>query len=222
MSKRGEEEAAESSKREDGENQSRIVQTHQQQKPLLYLIICNIQSFNNVRALLMTGLAFGCDEILLVGRQIQQQQRQQCDNNDSIKGNKKNNNRLPKDFEYAMQKGMIRLSQFPKYRDLLQYLQQEKIHVVGIEIDERSHVLDDSYELPTKPKIAVFMGNEGQGIHPNHLKSCHDLIRIPQYGVGTASLNVNVAASIVLHRFHHLIRKQQQTSDTHDRKEEKS
>ena len=50
--------------------------------------------------------------------------------------------------------------------------------------------------------IAIFMGNEGQGIHPKHLKECQELVRIPQYGVGTASLNVNVAANIVLYRFH--------------------
>jgi tRNA G18 (ribose-2'-O)-methylase SpoU len=49
--------------------------------------------------------------------------------------------------------------------------------------------------------IGILMGNEGQGILPKFLKECSALIRIPQYGVGTASLNVNVATNIVLHRF---------------------
>lgn len=30
---------------------------------------------------------------------------------------------------------------------------------------------------------------------------CHQIIRIPQYGSGTASLNVNVACNIVLYKF---------------------
>ena len=154
---------------------------------------------------MLTGLAFGCDEIILVGRHLEPKRDEGAGNNNGII----KKNRPPKDFEYALKQGMIQLRQFDKFKDCRQYLQDEGIHVIGVEIDERSKVLDDDYVLPpTKSnKLAIFMGNEGQGIHPNHLKSCHDLIRIPQYGVGTASLNVNVAASIVLHRFHHLIRK---------------
>jgi tRNA G18 (ribose-2'-O)-methylase SpoU len=51
------------------------------------------------------------------------------------------------------------------------------------------------------------MGNEGQGIQPAHLKNCDSLIRIPQYGVGTASMNVNVATNIILYRFQNWKRK---------------
>jgi tRNA G18 (ribose-2'-O)-methylase SpoU len=159
--------------------------------PRLYLIICNIQKLNNVRALMMTATAFGCQEVILVGQ----------------RGNTEKKDFLPKDFEVAQQQGMIQLSQFPKWRDCLEYLRQEKIYVIGVEIDERSQVLDDDYVLPNVDRMAIFMGNEGDGIHPTHLEACQALIRIPQYGMGTASLNVNVAASVVFHRFHHLLRK---------------
>jgi tRNA G18 (ribose-2'-O)-methylase SpoU len=160
-------------------------------RPRLYLIICNIQKLNNVRALMLTATAFGCQEVILVGQGRNTQQE----------------GFLPKDFEVAQEQGMIQLTQLPKWRDCLEYLQQENIYVIGVEIDERSQVLDDDYVLPNVDRMAIFMGNEGQGIHPTHLEACQALIRIPQYGVGTASLNVNVAASVVFHRFHHLLLK---------------
>jgi tRNA G18 (ribose-2'-O)-methylase SpoU len=76
---------------------------------------------------------------------------------------------------------------------------------MGVKIDETSKLLNDEYfekHFPSdETDIGILMGNEGQGILPKFLKECSALIRIPQYGVGTASLNVNVATNIVLHRF---------------------
>lgn len=48
---------------------------------------------------------------------------------------------------------------------------------------------------------AFMLGNEGQGLSPKQMALCDRFVYIPQYGVGTASLNVAVAASIVLHHF---------------------
>lgn len=45
------------------------------------------------------------------------------------------------------------------------------------------------------------MGNEGTGLSPKQLALCDSFVYIPQHGRGTASLNVNVAAAIVLHHF---------------------
>ena len=44
-------------------------------------------------------------------------------------------------------------------------------------------------------------GNEGTGLSVKQKSVCDYFIFIPQYGNGTASLNVNVATSIILHRF---------------------
>mmetsp|Transcript_15610 Transcript_15610/g.21889 ORF Transcript_15610/g.21889 Transcript_15610/m.21889 type:complete len:154 (+) Transcript_15610:112-573(+) len=44
-------------------------------------------------------------------------------------------------------------------------------------------------------------GNEGSGMNAKALKACDRFIYIPQHGHGTASLNVSVAASIILHHF---------------------
>lgn len=45
------------------------------------------------------------------------------------------------------------------------------------------------------------LGNEGQGLSPRQMALCDSFVYIPQYGAGTASLNVAVACSIVLHHF---------------------
>ena len=42
---------------------------------------------------------------------------------------------------------------------------------------------------------------QGSGLSPKQLEACQKLVYIPQFGPGTASLNVSVAAAIVLHQF---------------------
>lgn len=158
----------------------------------LYLVICNIQKFHNVRALLLSAAAFGCHEVLLVGQTK----------------NKDRDGLFPPAFEEAVTQQLIRLQHFAKWNECLEYITKHSIYLIGVEIDDQSRVLDEHYfsnqtqELEPHDQIAIFMGNEGQGIHPKHLQECKSLVRIPQYGVGTASLNVNVAANIVLYRFH--------------------
>lgn len=54
---------------------------------------------------------------------------------------------------------------------------------------------------PFKRSTAFLLGNEGTGLSTKELEICDFFVYIPQYGCGTASLNVTVAASIVLHHF---------------------
>lgn len=42
---------------------------------------------------------------------------------------------------------------------------------------------------------------QGQGLSQRQMRLCDGFVYIPQHGAGTASLNVTVAASIVLHHF---------------------
>ena len=167
--------------------------------PRLYLVIVNIQKLANVKALMMAAAAFGCYQVLLVGQDRNAQR-----------------DMIPKQLQALLENEDededegegedIQLKRFPKWKDCLDYLQENNIFVIGVEIDETSQVLDNDYfqnnQHTSRNDIAILMGNEGQGIHPKHLQECQALVRIPQHGVGTASLNVNVAASIVLYRFH--------------------
>lgn len=54
---------------------------------------------------------------------------------------------------------------------------------------------------PFKKSTAFLLGNEGTGLSAKECEMCDFFVYIPQYGCGTASLNVTVAASIVLHHF---------------------
>lgn len=162
--------------------------------PRLYLVVCNIQSQANVKALTNTAFAFGCLEVWVVGRS---------------KNDADNTAWISRQFQHALKQKKIKLVIFRKWQDCLQHIQgqEPKISLVGVEIDAHSQVLDDMDATPPfvseNDGIALLMGNEGQGIHPIHLEACQGrLIRIPQYGVGTASLNVNVACSIVLYHLH--------------------
>jgi SpoU rRNA Methylase family len=50
--------------------------------------------------------------------------------------------------------------------------------------------------------VAFIFGNEGTGLNTKHMDACsNQFVRIPQYGKGTASLNVATAASIVMYQY---------------------
>ena len=80
---------------------------------------------------------------------------------------------------------------------------------MGVEIHGQAKNLEDFCAQEPSTDKAFFMGNEGQGLQAKHMDSCDSFVIISQYGGGTASLNVNVAASIVLHRFHDYQRRKQ-------------
>ncbi|WVZ96207.1 hypothetical protein U9M48_041874 [Paspalum notatum var. saurae] len=78
-------------------------------------------------------------------------------------------------------------------------LQDERgCDICGVEIT------DDAKPVTAHPfrrSTAFLFGNEGTGLSQKEYEICDFFVYIPQYGGGTASLNVTVAASIVLHHF---------------------
>lgn len=76
--------------------------------------------------------------------------------------------------------------------------------------------------LPQYPHVALIMGNEGTGLSDKLMEQCQrHFVRIPQYGRGTASLNVYVAASIVLSQFYYYLNGGQNDNDEHSAGKEK-
>jgi 23S rRNA (guanosine2251-2'-O)-methyltransferase len=66
-------------------------------------------------------------------------------------------------------------------------------------LDERGPHAYDTVEFT--PPVALVLGGEGHGLHQNVAKHCDFLVRIPLMGgpeSGVASLNVSVAAGVVL------------------------
>ncbi|HCH34850.1 TPA: TrmH family RNA methyltransferase [Candidatus Saccharibacteria bacterium] len=74
-------------------------------------------------------------------------------------------------------------------------LQADGYAIVGLEQDERSILLPDY--RPTE-KVALFLGNEIDGIYPEYRDQCDTLIEIPMEGQ-KESFNVSVAAGIALY-----------------------
>lgn len=70
--------------------------------------------------------------------------------------------------------------------------------IYGVEIHAESK---DVRSHPFSGPAAFLMGNEGQGLNAKALAVVDQLVYIPQFGHGTASLNVSVAAAIVFHHF---------------------
>eukprot|EP00581_Thalassiosira_minuscula_P008737 CAMPEP_0183707000 /NCGR_PEP_ID=MMETSP0737-20130205/3704_1 /TAXON_ID=385413 /ORGANISM="Thalassiosira miniscula, Strain CCMP1093" /LENGTH=254 /DNA_ID=CAMNT_0025934567 /DNA_START=198 /DNA_END=962 /DNA_ORIENTATION=+ len=77
---------------------------------------------------------------------------------------------------------------------------RKTIPIIGVEIDNSAKNLEDE---PFHSSVAFMMGNEGSGMSSKQMAACDGFIRISQYGGGTASLNVSVAAGLVLHRYFH-------------------
>jgi tRNA G18 (ribose-2'-O)-methylase SpoU len=135
-----------------------------------YLIIANISKRNNVIQLINAAKAYEFQAILVGAVNIREL--------------------LPAEL-------MDGLILFDRFKDLKAWVkEQENLKVVGIEITEDSQSVLD-YAFPQK--IAVMPGNEGTGLNNVQRDICDAFVYIPHYGEGTASLNVNVATSIVIH-----------------------
>eukprot|EP00752_Nemacystus_decipiens_P017741 g15908.t1 len=70
--------------------------------------------------------------------------------------------------------------------------------LVGVEIGNGARNVDDE---PFSGTCAFMPGNEGSGMSEQQKACCDSFVYISQHGGGTASLNVTVAASIILHRY---------------------
>ena len=74
-------------------------------------------------------------------------------------------------------------------------LKQAGYAIVGLEQDERSIPLN-TYNVPEK--VALFLGNEIDGIYPEYREVCDAIVEIPMKG-HKESFNVSVAAGIALY-----------------------
>jgi tRNA G18 (ribose-2'-O)-methylase SpoU len=154
-----------------------------QTKPFTHLIIHNISKRNNVRSLLLTAAAFGCKTVFLVG-----QPKFNVDPNGPD---------IPLQVKECIATGGLTILRMKKWRELAVYLKENNIRLIGVEIHKDSKTIDAYLD---HVETAYLLGNEGQGLGETQIKACNGFVRIPQYGNGTASLNVYVAASIILQR----------------------
>lgn len=141
-----------------------------------YLIVNNVQKTKNIKNMLLSASAFGVHEVLVVGQ---------------------------KKFDLDEHVALLQRLSYPVSRlvslsDCRAYCQARGIRIVGVEILESARSIDDK---PFQGDTAFIMGNEGSGMNAAQTAICDDFVYIPQHGGGTASLNVTVAASIILQSF---------------------
>ncbi|KZV52238.1 hypothetical protein F511_41264 [Dorcoceras hygrometricum] len=139
-----------------------------------YVVVHNIAKRHNVGTLARSATAFGVEEMILVGR---------------------------RDFNAFGSHGStshVRFRNFPSLSLARSFLKERDCDICGVEITDGARAVNDH---PFRKSTAFLLGNEGTGLSDKECEICDFFIYIPQYGGGTASLNVTVAASIVLHHF---------------------
>src|SRR5687767_5500710 len=77
---------------------------------------------------------------------------------------------------------------------LIEQLKERNIWVVGAAAEAKQLYTDWDWKLPA----AIFLGNEGHGLHRLVREHCDTLVRIPMTG-RLESLNVSVAAGVLLY-----------------------
>jgi 23S rRNA (guanosine2251-2'-O)-methyltransferase len=83
--------------------------------------------------------------------------------------------------------------------ELLQNLKDNGYEIIGLEQTEDSEKLPD-YRPPRK--VAILLGREVEGIEPELLKKCDDVVEIPMLG-NKESFNVVEAATSALYHCRH-------------------
>ncbi|XP_012841156.1 PREDICTED: rRNA methyltransferase 1, mitochondrial isoform X2 [Erythranthe guttata] len=139
-----------------------------------YVIVHNIAKRHNVGTLARSATAFGVTEFILVGK---------------------------RDFNAFGSHGSTSHLRFRHFHTLSlahSFLKERDCDICGVEITDNAIAVN---EHPFTKSTAFLLGNEGTGLSDKECEICDFFIYIPHYGGGTASLNVTVAASIVLHHY---------------------
>ena len=146
--------------------------------PALYMLVFGVSKKHNVGQLVRSCVAMGVTEVVLAGGSRQ--------------------------YNTFGSHGADAYCVFRYYPTLLEardYLKGLGVRIVGIEICAGARsVVEEPFGAGYGP-TAFMAGNEGTGLNEQQLRICDDFVYVPQYGSGTASLNVVVATTIVLHRF---------------------
>ena len=111
--------------------------------------------------------------------------------------------------------GAMPIRRFDKWEEFMSYLKDQNIRLIGVEIHKDAQPIEHYFndDRAGGTETAFLMGNEGLGLNKKQMMSCDAFVRIPQYGGGTASLNVYVASSIILYRYHQWERRRQKTQN---------
>ena len=134
------------------------------------IILFNVEKDNNVGMITRSAYAFGCDELLIVGRQKVKTTGAQGTFN------------------------ALRRRHFFQLEEAVHDCRAQGFVICGLEIGG-TYLAETAFDQPT----AFILGNEGRGL-ADAARFCEKIVSIPQWG-GVPSLNVSVAAGILMYEF---------------------
>lgn len=152
-----------------------------------FLLVCNICKPNNVLALLRCAAAL--DFVPLLVDKNSQPPPGSSHLEEDVK------------LEHAEESvASVRCLRFPSLAQCETWVRGRGLTVVGIEILEQARPLS-GFLFPQTSGVVIVPGNEGAGLVERLRRVCDVFVYIPQFGRGTASLNVHTATALVMHEF---------------------
>lgn len=145
-------------------------------RPECFLVVHNVAKKHNVGVLARSASAFSCTAVLLCG------------------GEGKFNTHGAHGAD-----AHVKFLHFATLALCKAFCIERGVSLVGVELT--ADAVDVASADAFTRSCAFLLGNEGSGLSPSEIALCDKCVYIPQYGGGTASLNVACAAAIVLHRF---------------------
>ena len=139
-----------------------------------FLIIYNVSKKHNVGSIIRSASAMNVNEVWVLGKK-----------KISAFGNQGTAKRVVYRF-------------FDNVTQLKSHAVESKVQILGIEIIDSAKSI---WTFPFSGSTAFVMGNEGTGLTDLEKEICDGFVYIPQYQSNTESLNVSVAAGIVLNHF---------------------
>ena len=156
-------------------------------------MICNISKAANVKALIVAAAAHGFVPLLVASDHLSESDCMM------LKPSRGGEDHVPTDDSSTVPViEDVNVYRAATMDALLGFLSTHDVPLVGIEIlpDAKSVTADDAF---SSTKLALMPGNEGTGMHVAHKAHCSSFVYIPHYGAGgTGSLNVSIAATIVM------------------------
>ncbi len=156
-------------------------------KTPLIVILDDIRSLNNIGSIFRTCDAFKIEKLYLCGITATPPNR-----------------KITKTAIGATES--VEWEYYDNINDLVSYLKNQEFKIWAIEQTENSKTLSKMEVIETNKKHVLIFGNELNGVKQNVINNCDDVIEINQYGT-KHSLNVSIAAGIVIWNFFKLLDK---------------
>ncbi|MFN5883709.1 MAG: TrmH family RNA methyltransferase [Bacteroidota bacterium] len=146
-------------------------------KIIYSIIVENTRSAQNIGAIFRSADAFACDRIILTG----------------ISATPPHKDILKTALGATLS---VNWQYLDNIKDAIELLRTDGYRIIALEQTPGATLLQD-VNFGNYPKQAFIVGNEVEGVSPETMSLCDQVIEIPQAGV-KKSINVAIAASILM------------------------